>query len=144
MILRSSSADFACLQLALEPIERVKAADRHVEDRLHALLTKSIDDVRRNAGIDRGLHRRAVGLVDEHGDGPPREARHLEHLLERVAARILEIDEDDVGIDGADARQQVGHVPDVVNLRRAAILAVVRQAQAFLEDGCAHRVLVDY
>src|SRR6185436_4375220 len=67
------------LQLALEAIERVEAADRHVEDRPDALLAQPVDDVGRNAGVDGGLHGRAVGFVDEHRDRPPREPGHLEH-----------------------------------------------------------------
>src|SRR5262252_2798367 len=32
-------------ELGLEPVERVETADRHVEDRLHALLAQTVDDV---------------------------------------------------------------------------------------------------
>jgi hypothetical protein len=132
------------LQLALQPVERVEPANRHVEDRPDTLLAQAIDDIGGDAGIDGRLHRRTIGLVDEHRDRPPREPRHLKHLLERVATRVLEVDEDDVGIDGCDARQQVGGVANVMNLERAAFLAAARETQAFLEDRCPHGVLVDY
>ena len=85
----------------------------------------------------------AIGPVDEHRDRPARESRDLEHLLERVAARVLEIDQDDVGIDAVDARQEIRHVADVVDLERAAGSIVIRDAQAVLEDGCPNCVLVD-
>ena len=68
----------------------------------------------------------------------------MEHLLERVAARVLEVDENDVGIDRDDARQEIRHVANVVDLERVAMVDAVRAAQSFLEDGCPHRVLVDY
>src|SRR5262245_12858024 len=40
------------VELALEPIERMEAADRDVEDRLHSLLAEPVDDVGRHAGVD--------------------------------------------------------------------------------------------
>src|SRR5690606_10065839 len=55
-------------KLRLQPVERLEAADRHVENRLHALLAQTVDDVRGDAGVDRGLRRGAIGLVDEHRD----------------------------------------------------------------------------
>ena len=48
------------------------------------------------------------------------------------------------GSTADDARQQVHHVADVVDLERVAVVAAARDAQSFLEDGCADRVLVDY
>ena len=55
------------------------------------------DDVGRDAGVDRGLDRGGVALVDEHRDRTLYRAAHLEHLLEHVAARVFQVDQDDVG-----------------------------------------------
>ena len=68
---------------------------------------QAVDDVGRDAGIDRGLDRCGVALVDEHGDRPLHRAADLEHLLEHVAARVFQVDQDDVGIDRVDAGEQV-------------------------------------
>src|SRR5262249_48625360 len=61
----------------------------------------------------------------------------LEHLLKHVAARVLEVDQDDVGIDRIDAREQMRRVVEAHHVRIASL------AQPIFEDGGANRVLVD-
>src|SRR5881394_1610637 len=133
------------VELGLEAVERMEAADRHVEDRLHALLAEPVDDVGRHACVDRGLHGRAVGLVDEHRDRAARDPRDLEHLLEPVAARVLEVDQDHVGVDLRDPRQQLRVVADQMDreLAMAAARLGARLTQTVLEDRGAGRVRID-
>jgi hypothetical protein len=45
----------------------------------------------------------------------------VEHLLERVAARVSEVDENDIGIDRRDARQQTRGVANVMDVYRASL-----------------------
>ena len=69
----------------------------------HAFLFEAVDDEGGHAGIDRGLDRSGVGLIDEHGDRPLHRAADLEHLAQEVAARSFEIDQDDVRSEAGDA-----------------------------------------
>ena len=80
----------------------------------------------------------AVRLVDEHGDRPAHDAGDLEHLLEHVAARVLEVDQDDVGIDAVDLLEQARGVAEQDDVGEA------RLAQASLEDGAADGILFDH
>ena len=61
----------------------------------------------------------------------------MKHLLEHVAARIFQIDQDHVGIDRVDARQQIVGLGDALDVREAGL------AQSILEDGGADRAFVD-
>src|SRR6266508_894230 len=72
-----------------------------------------------DAGIDRGLDRGFVALVHEHGDRPLHGAAHLKHLLEHLAARLLEIDQDGVGVDGVDAGDEVRGLAEAYHVRVA-------------------------
>ncbi len=104
---------------------------------LDAILDEAADDIGGDTGIDRRLDRRGVRLIDEHRDRPLYHAADLEHLLEHVAARIFEIDQDDIGIEGVDARQQVGGFGQPDDVRETGL------AQAFLDDRRTNRALVD-
>jgi hypothetical protein len=86
---------------------------------------------------DRSLNGSRVALVDEHGDRAFHRPAHLEHLLEHVAARILQVDENDIRIDGVDVRQQVRGFIEPQDLREPGL------AQPVDQDRRAHRVLVD-
>ena len=125
------------VEFVLQAREGVEARDAEIEDVLHALLAQSADDVGGDPGVDRGLDRGRVALVDEHGDRALDGAADLEHLLEHVAARILQVDQDDVGVDGVDAGQQVRHLADPHHMDMAGL------AQALLQDGRADRILID-
>ena len=61
----------------------------------------------------------------------------MEHLLEDVAARILQVDDDDVGINRIDALEQVLGLGDAHDVRIAGL------AQSLLQDGGADCALVD-
>ena len=111
--LRSSSADLGAVEFVLQLGEGVEAGDAEVEDRLDALLLQAVDDIGGDAGIDRGLDRGGVALVDEHRDRPPHGAADLEHLLQHVAAGVFEVDQDDVGIQRIDPGEQVLHLADM-------------------------------
>jgi hypothetical protein len=115
----------------------MKAADRNVENRLDALAAQTVDDISGNTGVYGRLDRIAVGLVHEHRDRPLRPAGHLKHLLQRVAARVFEIDQYDIGIDRGDARQKAVGIPDVMHDDGA------RLRQSLLEDSGTHGVLID-
>jgi len=125
------------VELVLQAREGVETRDAEIEDVLDALFAEPADDIGGDPGIDRGLDRGRVALVDEHGHGPPHRAADLEHLLEHVAARLLEIDQDDVGIDGIDAGQQVRGIIDAHHVDMA------RLAQAVVQDRRPDRVFVD-
>lgn len=64
-------------------------------------------------------------------------AADLEHLFQDVAAGVLEIDQDDVGIDAVNARQEIVHLRNVLNAGKA------RVAQSLLEDCSSDRAFVD-
>ena len=125
------------VELVLQPRERVEARDAQVEDGLDALFLQVADDVGRHAGVDRGLDRGGVALVDEHRDRALHRPAHLEHLLQLVAAGVFQVDQDDVGVDRIDAREQAVAVVDVRDVE------VTGLAQPVLQDGGADRVLVD-
>src|SRR5262249_2731631 len=125
------------LELALQPRERVEAGDAQVEDRADALLPEAVDDVGGDAGIDGRADGIAVAPVDEHRHRPPHGAAHLEHLLENVAAGIFQVDQDDVGVDGMDARQQIPGFADADDVAEAGLV------QPLLQDGSTVGALVD-
>src|SRR5262249_8321060 len=128
----------ACaLELVPQTGEGVEARDAEIEDVLDALLAQAPDDVGGDAGVDGGLDRGLVALIDEHGDGSLHRPADLEHLLEHVAARVLEVDQDDVGVEGVDASGQVR------GLAQAHHVPVARLAQAVLQDRRADRILID-
>src|SRR5690606_41089986 len=79
----------------------------------------------------------SVTLIDKHGDRPFHDTADLKHLLEYVAARILEIDDDHIGIDRIDAGEQISHLLD------AGDLSIPGLAQPFLDDGGTDRALID-
>jgi hypothetical protein len=62
----------------------------------------------------------------------------LKHLLERVAARVLEIDQDDVRIDRRHARQELIRFTDMVDIELVAAVL-----EPFLEDCRPDEILVD-
>src|SRR5262249_29887368 len=120
-----------------QPRERVEARDAEVKDRLDTFLLESVDDVGGDASIDRGLDRGGVGLIDEHRDRAFHRPADLEHLLEHVAARVFQVDQDDVGVDGVDAGEQVGGALNPDNVEMAGVV------QAVLQNRGAHRAFVD-
>ena len=63
---------------------------------------------------------------------------HLEHLLQHVAAGVLQVDQDDIGIDAVDLVEQAGGVLDQHDVGKA------RLAQAHFQDRAANGVLVDH
>src|SRR6516225_3175819 len=134
--LRSSSAVRA-LELVPQTGEGIEARDAEIEDVLDAPFLQASDDVGGDAGIDGSLDRGLVALIDEHGDGSLHRPADLEHLLERVAARILEVDQDDVGVEGVDAREQVRGLGEAHHVNVAGL------AQPVLQDRRADRILVD-
>src|SRR5262245_17573677 len=125
------------LKLVPQPGEGIEARDEQIEDVLDALLMQAPDDVGGDAGVDRGLDRGLVALIDEHGDGALHRPADLEHLLEHVAARVLEVDQDDVGVEGIDASEQVR------GLAQAHDVDVASLAQPVLQDRRADRILID-
>src|SRR5262249_21526397 len=125
------------LELVPQTGEGVEARDAEIEDILDALLAQAPDDVGGDAGVDGGLDRGLVALIDEHGDGSLHRPADLEHLLEHVAARVLEGNQDDVGVDGVDASEQVR------GLAQSPRGPVARLAQAVLQDRRADRILID-
>ena len=64
-------------------------------------------------------------------------AAHLEHLLQHVAARVFQIDQDDVGVDRVDASKQACPVPSI----RATLIWPASRS-SILQDGGADRILV--
>jgi hypothetical protein len=76
-------------------------------------------------------------LIDEHRDRTFDDAAHLKHLLEHVAAGIFQVDQNDVGVDGVDAREQVRGLADPNDLRESGF------AQAIFQNGGADRIFVD-
>lgn len=100
-------------------------------------LPQPVDDVGGNSGLDRSLDRRRVALVDEHRNRPADGAADLEHRFEHVAAGVFQIDQDDVGIDRVNARQQALHLSDMDDLRESGL------PQPFLEDRGPDRAFVD-
>src|SRR3546814_12422737 len=88
-LLRSGTGQFP-----LQAGEYVETPDRHVDDRLDALLLQAIDDIGGNTGIDGGLGHRRIGLVDEHRHRAGAPAGNLETRLEDVAAGIFSMDGD--------------------------------------------------
>src|SRR5205807_442172 len=107
------------------------------ENRLDALLLQPIDDVGGHAGIDGSLDRGGIALIDEHRDRPAHRAADLEHLFQNVAAGVFQVDQDDVGIEGVDPRQQALHLEDVEDAGKT------RLPQALLEDRGTDRAFVD-
>ena len=126
------------VELALQPREGVEARDAQIEDVLHALLLEAVDDVGGDAGVHRRLDGVAVRLVDEHGGRPAHDARDLEHLLQHVAAGVLQVDQDHVGIDAVDLVEQAGGVLHQHDVGKA------RLTQAGLQDRPPDGVLVDH
>src|SRR5262245_35034913 len=125
------------LELVPQTGEGVEARDAEIEDGLDALLAQAPDDVGGDAGVDGSLDRGLVALIDEHGDGSLHRPADLEHLLEHVAARVLEVDQDDVGVEGVDASEQVR------GLVQAHDVNVASLAQPVLQDRRADRILID-
>jgi hypothetical protein len=74
---------------------------------------------------------------DEHRHRPWRRARDLEHLVERVPIGIVEPADDDVGLGVDDTAQQIAHVSEDGDV------VVAGFSQAKLDDGGAHRIVVD-
>src|SRR5262252_982667 len=125
------------LELVPQAGEGIEARDAEIEDVLDAPLLQTSDDIGGDAGIDGSLDRGLVALIDEHGDGPHHRPADLEHLLERVAARILEVDQDDVGVERVDASEQVRGLGEAHHVHVAGL------AQPVLQDRRADRILVD-
>jgi hypothetical protein len=125
------------LELSLQPVERVKARDAKVEYGFDALFLEPVDDVGGYAGVDGCLDRGRVRLIDKHRDRPLHDPAHLEHLFEHVTARVFEVDENDIGIEGVDASQKLGGAFDAHNVHIAGL------AQAFFQDRGANRAVVD-
>ncbi|MGY4418852.1 hypothetical protein ACVWY2_001277 [Bradyrhizobium sp. JR6.1] len=115
----------------------IEAGHAEIEDRLHPLLLEAVDDVGGDARLHRGLDRGGVALVDEHRDRAADRTADLEHLFQHVAAGILEVDDDDLGIERIDPRQQALHLADMDHVRIAGL------PQSLLEDGRTDRALVD-
>ena len=61
----------------------------------------------------------------------------MKHLLEHVAAGIFQIDENDVGIECVNAREQVLCFGNAFDLSKS------RLAQAFFQDGRPNGALID-
>ena len=137
MILRSSSCDFVLSSSSLQAGQGVEPAHAHVEDRLDPLLAQAVHNIGGDAGIDGRVDHRRIGLVDEHGDRPGHRPAHLEHLLQHIAARAFEVDQDHIGIDRHDAFQQP------VRLVQVHDLGIAGLAQPLLEHGPPHGALVD-
>src|SRR5262252_336568 len=125
------------LELVPQAGEGIEARDAEIEDVLDAPLLQASDDVGGDAGIDGSLDRGLVALIDEHGDGPLHRPADLEHLFEHVAARILEVNQDDVGVEGVDASEQVRGLGEAHHVNVAGL------AQPVLQDRRADRILVD-
>ncbi len=89
-------------EIGLEPREGVEALDRQVDHRADAVRMEPVDDIGRNARIDRRADRLIVGLVDEHRDRAGERAADREIFLEHVARGIAEVDQHDVGRDRLD------------------------------------------
>src|SRR5215471_914977 len=117
--------------------EGIKTRDGEIEDVLDALLAQAADDIGGDAGIDRSLDRRLVTLLDEHGNRPFHGAAHLEHLLEHVAARCFEINQNDVGVKRADASDEVRAT------LKAHQVGVAGLAHGVFQDRSPGRILVD-
>jgi hypothetical protein len=83
------------------------------------------------------LDRGCVGLVDEHRDRPFHHPADLEHLLEHVAARVFEVDQDDVGIDLRNAGQEIR------GALNAQHIGVAGLAQPPFQDGRPDRAVID-
>src|SRR5262249_13476150 len=90
-----------------------------------------------DAGVDGSLDRGLVALIDEHGDGSLHRPADLEHLLEHVAARVLEVDQDDVGVEGVDASEHVRRLAGAHHVHVAGL------AQPVLQDRRADRILIN-
>src|SRR5438132_8084014 len=103
----------------------------------HALLLEAVDDEGGYAGIDRGLDRSGVGLIDKYRDRPLDRAAHLEHLIQEVAAGAGEIDQDDVRTKLGDAGEQVA---GIVDLREIDVAA---RAQPVFDNCGARRAMLD-
>jgi hypothetical protein len=58
-------------------------------------------------------------LIDERRDRPAHRAADLKHLFQNAAAGIFQIDQDDVGIERIDPRQQTPHFADVDDAGKA-------------------------
>ena len=136
--LRSSSAVWVRSSSSLQAGEGVEARDAEIENTPDALLLETVDDIGGDAGVDGGLDRGGIALVDEHGDWPPHRAADLEHLRQHVAARIFQIDQNDVGVEAVDAREKLRRLFDQRDMGVAGL------AQPVGEDGGAHRTFVDY
>src|SRR5262249_56813280 len=66
-----------------------------------------------------------------------RRAAERADRLERGAARVLEVDEDDVGVEGVDASEQVRGLVQAHDVDEASL------AQPVLQDRRADRILID-
>src|ERR1700751_1618898 len=125
------------VELVLQLGESVEAGDAEVQDRLHPLLLQPIHDIGGDAGIDGGLDRGGIALVDEHGDRAAHRPADLEHLLQDVAAGVFQINDNDIGVERIDPGEQALHLAD------AHDAAIARLAQPLLQDGGTDRALVD-
>src|SRR5215472_1425356 len=127
------------LELVPQTGQGVEARDAEIEDEdvLDALLAQAPDDVGGDAGVDGSLDRGLVALIDEHGDGSLHRPADLEHLLEHVAARVLEVDQDDVGVEGVDASEHVRRLAEAHHVHVAGL------AQPVLQDRRADRILIN-
>jgi hypothetical protein len=83
-------------------------------------------------------------LIDEHRHWPTHGAAHLKHLLQRVARRIFEIDQNDIGIDGVNALQEIMRLANALDLREASLTQSFfkydRADRAFIDDDDLQRV----
>ena len=129
--LRASSSSRVSRRKGVEP------ADRHIEDRLDALLLQPVDDIGRDPSLDCGLDRGEIGAVDEHRDRTLNRPGELEHVFQHVAVRVLQIDHDHVRIDLGDVAGDAIHVVDDGDILMAGL------PQARLDDRGADPVLVD-
>ena len=133
--LRSSSAVRALLELVAQAGDGVEARDAEIEDACEPLLLQAADHVGGDAGIDRGLDRGPVARIDEDGDRPLDRPAELEHARERGAARRREVDQDGVGVDGADAGDELRAVVETHHM--------AGRAQAILQDRRPDRIAGD-
>jgi hypothetical protein len=105
--LRSPSDALVLASSGAQALHFLEARDRHVEHRLDALGGEAVDHVGADAGAHRLLDQAGIRGVDEHHDRQRLVAADRAHALERVAARAVHVDDDDVGPHGAHPRHQV-------------------------------------
>src|SRR3569833_571919 len=95
-------------EFAFERLMLMEARDRDFEYRLEALRTEAIDDIGTDAGTHRSSNGLDIAVACEHHHWSRAVAGYAIQRFERIPARCVHVDEDDVGLVSLHLGDQVG------------------------------------